>query len=62
MLLIDSTVTGNMNDPECSTGATSGDLMSAKRPKLQNSTCGRSETLAGAQIPGCLGWCVCSDD
>lgn len=60
--LVDSTVTGNMTDPECSTGATCADVMASKRPRLKRSTCGRSQTLPTDPFAGCLGWCVCSDD
>ncbi len=60
--LVRSTVTGNGTNPACATDPDCADLMTAKRPKLKDSTCGRSQTLPNDPIPGCLGWCVCTDD
>lgn len=48
--LVDSTVTGN------GTGGSGIDLLSERRPKLTNSTCGRSEGPTGAP------WGVCAND
>lgn len=58
-----STVTGNMIDAECAGDALCADILSSRRPRVEDSTCGRSDNLPGIVAePGCLGWCVCAED
>jgi hypothetical protein len=60
--LHNSTVDGNLQDPDCAAGALCADLLTTRRPKLKDSSCGRSQSLPENPFPGCLGWCVCTDD
>jgi hypothetical protein len=57
VILIDSTVTGSGLGPECDPPARCADLVTVKRPRLENSTCGTSRS---PDFP--FHWGVCSDD
>ena len=60
----DSTIIGNDTSPEC-TPPTSGpcfDIGSSRRPRVANTTCGKSYNPSGVQLGDCNGWCVCAGD
>lgn len=56
LVIQSSTVTGNGTLPECSTGLSCADLLSAKRPKLDMTTC---DTSGGSPSGS---WGVCALD
>ncbi len=60
--LMNSVVTGNLNNPDCANGLTCADLFTARRPTLKDSTCGRSAVQGLDTTPGCQGWCLCTSD
>lgn len=60
--LVGSTVTGNGTSPDCASSPNCADLFISRKPKLKSSTCGRSQTLPNDPTPGCLGWCICTND
>jgi len=58
--LVDSSVTGNANDPRCGVSVVCADLIAfERRPGVQNSTCG---TSAMSGDPPTTTWGVCSGD
>ena len=60
----DSTIVGNDTSPVCTppTSVSCFDIGSSRRPRVTNTTCGKSYNPNDPDPGGCDGWCVCAGD